>query len=122
MVKNTKKDKEELQKQAAEILARAEEKGISEQYFFKTTFERYRTQLDILERLESAIYEHGATITKEYVKGRENLCMNPAISEYNKTATAANGTVSTLVKIVSSFENEDGKRPGDELLEFLRNN
>jgi hypothetical protein len=45
----------------------------------------------ILSDLEGAINEHGATVTKEYVKGRQNLVANPAITEYNKTATAANG-------------------------------
>lgn len=52
--------------------------------------------MQILSELEKAIKEHGSTVVKEYVKGRENLCVNPAITEYNKTATAANGTVSTL--------------------------
>ena len=32
---------------------------------------------------------------------------NPAITEYNKTATAANGTVSTLINIIKTLSNED---------------
>ena len=39
----------------------------------------------ILNDLEDAINEYGATVTKEYVKGRQNLVANPAITEYNKT-------------------------------------
>ena len=62
--------------------------------------------MKILENLEAAIREHGATVTKEYVKGRENLVANPAITEYNKTATAANGTVSTLINIVKSISDD----------------
>ena len=42
-------------------------------------------------------------VTKEYVKGRANLVANPAISEYNKTSTAANQTVQTLIKIIRTF-------------------
>ncbi|MBP5284124.1 MAG: hypothetical protein J6Y93_05610, partial [Treponema sp.] len=30
----------------------------------------------------------------------ENICTNPAIAEYNKTSTAANSTVSTLIQIL----------------------
>ena len=56
--------------------------------------------------LEEAIKEYGATVTKEYVKGRQNLVANPAITEYNKTATAANGTVSTLINIIKTLSDE----------------
>ena len=95
-----------LQEQANEILAQAEERGVSSNFFFRTTFKRYQVQMQILTDLEKAIKEYGATVTKEYVKGRQNLTANPAISEYNKTATAANGTVTTLIKIIESFEGE----------------
>ena len=91
------KRKMSLRQQANQILKQAEERGVSSNYFFATTFRRYQTQLDILEKLEKSIEDHGLVVTKEYVKGRENLVTNPAITEYNKTATAANGTVSTLI-------------------------
>ena len=67
--------------------------------------------------LEKQIKEHGPTITKEYVKGRQNLAANPAISEYNKTATAANGTVSTLINIIKTLSSEPDAI--DALSEFL---
>lgn len=95
-----------LQEQANEILAKAEERGVSSNFFFVTTFKRYQVQMQILSNLEKAIAEYGATVTKEYVKGRQNLVANPAISEYNKTATAANGTVSTLINIIKSIDSE----------------
>lgn len=95
-----------LQEQANEILAQAEERGVSSNFFFRTTFARYQVQMKILKDLEKAIEEYGATVTKTYVKGRENLTANPAISEYNKTATAANGTVATLINIVRSMSDE----------------
>ena len=97
-----------LQEQADQLLAQAEEKGVANNFFFSTTFKRYQVQLQILDSLEEAINEHGATVTKEYVKGRQNLVANPAISEYNKTTTAANGTVSTMIKILESLPDEEG--------------
>lgn len=97
-----------LQEQVNEILARAEEKGVSTNYFFRTTFKRYQVQMLIMQKLEAAINEDGPLVTKEYVKGRQNIVANPAIQEYNKTATAANGTVATLINIVKSFANEQG--------------
>ena len=99
--------KKTLQDQANEILARAEERGVSSNFFFVTTFKRYQVQMQILADLEKSIKEYGPTVTKEYVKGRQNLTANPAISDYNKTATAANGTVATLINIIRSFEDEE---------------
>lgn len=96
-----------LQEQANEILAKAEERGVQSNFFFVTTFERYQVQMKILGDLEKAIVEFGATVTKEYVKGRPNLVANPAIVEYNKTATAANGTVTTLMNIIKNLEGEE---------------
>lgn len=107
-----------LQEQANELLAKAEEKGIQTNFFFRTTFKRYQVQMQILSNLEKAINEHGMTVTKEYVKGRQNLVANPAITEYNKTATAANGTVATLINIVKSLS-EDGEAKTSKLEQLL---
>lgn len=97
-----------LQEQAEEILRKAEKRGVSSNFFFATTFKRYQVQMNILNQLEKSIKEHGATVTKTYVKGRENLVANPAIVEYNKTATAANGTVNTLITIIRELDDEMG--------------
>lgn len=112
------KTKLSLQEQAKEVLKQAEERGVSSNFFFVTTFKRYQVQMKILSDLEGAIAEHGATVTKEYVKGRENLVANPAITEYNKTSTAANGTVSTLINIIKTLSNEPDAV--DALSEFLK--
>ena len=95
-----------LQEQANEILRRATEKGVSSNFFFVTTFKRYQVQMKILTDLEAEMNKTGAIITKTYVKGRENLCANPAIAEYNKTSTAANSTVSTLIQIIDKLSEE----------------
>lgn len=92
-----------LQEQAEEIMRRATEKGVSTNFFFVTTFKRYQVQMRILTDLEREIAANGATVKKQYVKGRANIYTNPAISEYNKTATAANGTVGTLITIIEKM-------------------
>lgn len=108
-----------LQEQADLILQKAEEKGVSTNFFFVTTFKRYQVQMKIMNELEKEINELGATVSKEYVKGRQNVYTNPAIAEYNKTATAANGTVSTLLKILTTLAEEESKQPADLMQEFL---
>lgn len=117
--KAVKKDRLTLQEQANEILAQAEEKGVSTNFFFVTTFKRYQVQMKIMAELEKAITEDGTMVTKEYVKGRKNVYTNPAITEYNKTANCANGTVSTLINIIKSFSDSDAKYQLDPMTEFL---
>lgn len=106
-----------LQEQANEILAKAEERGVQSNFFFLTTFKRYQVQMKILADLEKEISELGPVVTKEYVKGRQNVVANPAIAEYNKTATAANGTVATLINIIRSFEGEE--KSGGKLQDLI---
>lgn len=113
------KEKMSLQEQANRILEQAQEKGVQSNFFFVTTFKRYQVQMATLAQLEEAIKEHGPTVEKEYVKGRQNLVVNPAITEYNKTSTAANGTVSTLINIIKTLSNEPDAV--DALSEFLAN-
>lgn len=108
-----------LQEQADAIVKKAQERGVSTNFFFVTTFKRYQVQMKIMSDLEESIKDDGATVTKAYVKGRENIYTNPAISEYNKTATAANGTVATLMKILTTFAEEEEKKPADLMSEFL---
>lgn len=107
-----------LQEQAEKILKQAESRGVSSNFFFVTTFKRYQVQMRILAELEQQMNEIGTTVTKEYVKGRQNVCINPCITEYNKTATAANQTVSSLINIVKQISNDDEKQ-GSKLQELI---
>ena len=112
--------KEKLEQQAKEILEIAQKYGVEQNFLFITTFERYQMQLKILDDLKVKIEEDGALVTKEYVKGRENVYTHPAISEYNKTCTSANQTVATLIKIIKSLRNGEDENDGeDELLKAL---
>ena len=97
-----------LQQQANEILQEAQKRGVESNFFFVTTFKRYQVQMSILDALEREIKAAGPLVTKEYVKGRGNVYTNPAIGEYNKTATAANGTVATLINIVRNISDDHG--------------
>lgn len=103
-------EKKSLDEQAQEILKIAEEAGVQTNFFFVTTFKRYRVQLGNLSELEKAIKETGTLVTKEYVKGRANIYVNPAVTEYNKTTDSANRTVTTLMKIIKGFAKEDEER------------
>lgn len=116
-----------LNEQAQEILRIASEHGVEQNFFFITTFKRYQVQIQLLADLEKTIKAEGPLVSKEYVKGRKNVYTHPAIAEYNKTSTAANQTVQTLMKIVMKMRNDEGGSgtdgggsTGDDLMDFLR--
>ena len=109
----------DLRGQAEEILKIAAQHGVEQNFFFITTFKRYQVQINILTDLERTIREEGTLVTKEYVKGRGNVYTHPAIAEYNRTSTAANQTVQTLMKIITTLRKED-EDSGSDLLSFLR--
>ena len=109
-----------LKQQEEEILKIAQKHGVEQNFLFITTFQRYQVQLKILQDLQVKIKDDGALVTKEYVKGRENIYTHPAIGEYNKTSTAAKQTVATLIKIIKSLRNGEDEDGGeDELLRAL---
>lgn len=90
----------DLNKQAKEILKRAQEKGVENSYLFITTFRRYQEHVAHLMDLEEALQEDGLMVTKEYVKGRENIYVHPAVTAYNQTAGAADKTAQLLLKYI----------------------
>lgn len=119
MAQNSKKDKKTLEEQAQIIIKQAEERGVENNFLFVTTFDRYITQIKILDELKKSINEDGMTVTKEYVKGRKNVYTNPAVSEYNKTTDSANRTVTALIKIINGFGNNQDKEAKDPLMDIL---
>ncbi len=110
-------DEKNLKAKAERILEEAKARGLQNDFFFSTTLDRYMEQLKILERLKVAIHAKGLTVTKQYTKGSKNVYANPLIGEYNKTASAANGTVTTLLNVLRSLDGEES--PGGGKLQTL---
>lgn len=111
--------KKELKTQAKEILELAKQYGTEQNLFFATTFERYQTQLKILDELQATIEEEGFFVDKTYVKGKTNLYSHPAVTQFNRTTDSANKTVVTLMKIITTLRNRKGDNGKDPLLEIL---
>ena len=108
-----------LQDQANEILERAEQKGVETNFFFRQTFESYKTKLEMLAGLAKEIEGNGLMIRKEYVKGRPCLVANPAINEYNKTSNSANSDVTTMIRIIEAFA-ETGEAESNPLADIMK--
>lgn len=98
--------KKELDRRIKEFREKAEELGIADDLIFATTFDRYVTQVQTLANLKEEIEEGDLMVKKAYVKDRDNLYVNPAVAEYNKTSTAANQTAVTLVKLMQQLRDD----------------
>lgn len=110
----------DLEEKAEEIIQLAEDAGVQENYFFLTTFKRYRVQLKILGQLEESMESEGMLVSKEYVKGRKNLYSSPALREWTRTCDSANKTVQTLMRIIREFGGNSAKnKVKDPLLELI---
>ena len=91
--------------EVAVILEQARELGLTENFFFNTTFRRYQTQIAILEKIEKELATAPIIVEKTY-GGVANQYTNPLIADYNKTAQGANGTVTTLCKIMAQAQQQ----------------
>ena len=110
-----------LVEKAEEILKIAEENGVQNNFFFVTTFKRYQVQINVLNELEKTIEKEEMLVKKEYVKGRKNVYINPAVKEYNKTTDSANKTVAVLLKIIKSRKDDDETGANEDPLMNLIN-
>ena len=119
MAKRQTKKPKSLQEQAEEIKKLSEESGVQTNFFFITTFDRYLSQLAILEELKASIEDNKSLVKQTYVKGRSNVVLNPAIRAYNSTTDSANKTVACLMRIINGFKGENGSEDVDPLLSII---
>lgn len=98
--------KKDLDRRIQEFREKADELGIADNLIFATTFDRYVTQVQTLADLKEEIEEGDLMVKKAYVKDRDNLYVNPAVAEYNKTSTAANQTAVTLIKLMQQLRDD----------------
>lgn len=73
-------------------------------------------QLDLLEKARKSIEEDGLTIIQITPRGAEREIPNPAVQTYNQTASAANSTVQTLLRIVQTYKFMAAKEDEDDEL------
>ena len=123
-MKTTRKGNKSALEQEKRLEVLAEKfKGIAEslseehRYIFESTLETYFQLIKNFKVLKEALEADGCLITKEYVKGRQNVCIHPAMSEMNKTVNMLNSTAKTLIAIIKDLGSEN-KEEVDELMAF----
>ena len=105
--------------QIAEIRKLADSMEATQQMLFLSTLDRYETQLDLVDKLRAEMEKAPTTVKKEYVKGRENVVINPLIQSYNQSVASANKTAETLMKIYKTNAESLEEKPDDPLMDIL---
>lgn len=82
----------------------AERLGLARELLFRSTLERYESQVRVLDRLADELENGEATVVRTYVKGAGSTYANPLIGEFNKAASAANQTCALLLKMKARAE------------------
>lgn len=78
---------------------------------YKAAAMTFSEEADLIARMRQQLADDGMTVTKEYVKGRENVCVHPLIQEIPKHVDCANRTL----KILSDIIVARGKRKTEEV-------
>ena len=101
-----------------QVIQMAADYGVDDNPLFVQTLKNYETVQRAIELTNEILNSDDMTISKEYVKGRENLYMHPAIKELPKQIDVANKTVDKLLDIIERL----GKKntTGDDLLDYIR--
>lgn len=84
---------------------------------YKAAAMTYAEEAALIARMRTQLDEDGMTVEKEYVKGRQNVCVHPLIQEIPKHIDCANRTLSIMGDIIVK---RGKKKPGevDGLSEF----
>ena len=78
---------------------------------YKAAAMTFSEEAGLIARMRQQLAEDGMTVKKEYVKGRENVCVHPLIQEIPKHVDCANRTL----KILSDILAARGKRKVEEI-------
>lgn len=94
--------------------------GLTNDTLFINTYTMYEQQKSLLQKLKKTIDSEDLLVKKTYVKGRENLCVTPAIDAYNKTVSAIIKTVQALKKMIKEAPvHPEEKNEEDQLHRLL---
>lgn len=99
--------KKSLRDIANGLLNRAKTCGLDEDHLFLTTYKMLLIELDMLDALEQSFREDGATVEKEYVKGRKNLYISPSCDKFAKISDSALKKIQVLEKMLNKVAPSD---------------
>lgn len=92
----------------------ANEYGVAENPLFIAAAEQYITQQKMISAIRKELDAADLAVSKQYVKGRENVYAHPLIKELTKHSDSANKTLETILKVITTL----GKKQESTVDEF----
>ena len=102
-----KKTDKNVKEMAKDILKEGIENGLGNDASFLTSYHLLEVQIEMLDGLEKSFKEDGAITTKEYVKGRENVYVHPAVDKYTKTSDSAFNKILKIKEMIDKYTNTE---------------
>ena len=96
----------------------AEQYQVEGNALFNSALETYRLQLSVIRNIEKDVKAGNPTTEKEYVKGRKNLYIHPAIKELPRHVDSASKTAALLLSIIKDLGRESDRYEPDEFERF----
>ena len=86
-----------------ELMKMAESYGVADNALFVSAANQYTIQTKVIQKIEAALDNTDAVVTKSYVKEVENLYSNPLIKELPKHSDSANKTLVVMLDIITKL-------------------
>ena len=99
-----------------DLMNLAKRYSVENNEMFISAARQYEMQMKMIEKMKEAIEDDEMLVTKEYVKGRENVMANPLVKELPKHYDSANKTLGMMLGIIESM---GGKEKTTSKLEAL---
>lgn len=97
------------------ILNLAKDKGVDKNALFIQTLKNYETLQLAIAKIDEILKSDEVLVSKEYVKGRENVYLHPAVKELSKLTDSSNKTLDKLLLIIDKNE----ASASDDLLDWV---
>ena len=104
------------------IISLAREREVENDALFLQCLKNFEVVELAIGKIYEVINSDEVLISKEYVKGRENVYLHPAVKELSKLLDSANKTIDKLYLTIEKASGQEygSDKRAKELLEFIR--
>lgn len=100
-----------------ELILLAQEYGVEKNALFVAAARQYEIQKGVIDKMKVALKTGEPIVTKEYVKGRQNITPHPVVMQLPKHVDSMNRTLATMLDIIVRLG--ERRPPEDKLSGFI---
>ena len=102
------------------ILKLAKERGVEKDALFIQCLKNFEVVELAIGKIYEIINSDEVLISKEYVKGRENIYIHPALKELSKLMDSANKTIDKMYLTIEKASGSPYNNDENEIISFLQ--